>query len=159
MINLYIRGTPRPQPRPRFVNGRVISTANKHAKLWRQMIAAECNGWKIMGGKPMSGPLYVGMIFQMPTKDCDRWEMPHTARPDADNLAKGVLDQMERNGLFSNDSRVAHLDVSKVWGRDGCVVIRIAPFADRFRAPPLVLREPDDDLGAAPLDAIEEAAL
>lgn len=55
------------------------------------------------------------MGFDMPTKDKKRWGLPHTLRPDADNLAKLVLDCLMRAGLFDDDAAVSCLVVRKTW--------------------------------------------
>ena len=39
---------------------------------------------------------------------------PHTVRPDTDNLGKGALD-----AVFSDDSHVWDIRMSKIWGRVG----------------------------------------
>lgn len=44
---------------------------------------------------------------------------PHTAKPDADNLAKAVLDAMTRAGAWKDDSQVSSLRVMKYYGTAG----------------------------------------
>lgn len=43
---------------------------------------------------------------------------PHQVRPDLDNLQKALLD-----ALFTEDSRVWDLRVSKVWGESGGILV------------------------------------
>lgn len=61
----------------------------------------------------------------MPTKDKTRWGQPHTFRPDADNLAKLVLDAMMKAGLLADDSIVSSLLVRKTWAQEGGLVATI----------------------------------
>ena len=111
---LTVKGTPRPQPRPRFVRGRVISIADPNAKRWAANVEAVARQAVREHGK-QSGPLSVCMGFDMPTKDTKRWGLPHTLRPDSDNLAKLVLDCLMRAGLFDDDAAVSCLVARKTW--------------------------------------------
>lgn len=44
--------------------------------------------------------------------------LPHTARPDADNVAKAVCDSLEKAGILHNDSQACRLTISK-WVASG----------------------------------------
>ena len=113
-ITFSVPGIPRPQPRPRFVKGRVISTADANAKRWIcavESVAKQAKPYAAELGKALS----VVLVFRFSSKDKARLDKPHTARPDADNLAKLVLDSMMRSGLIGDDSAVSHLSVRKVW--------------------------------------------
>jgi Holliday junction resolvase RusA-like endonuclease len=67
----------------------------------------------------------------MPTADKKRWGLPHTMRPDSDNLAKLVLDAMMSAGLIGDDSAVSCLIVRKTWSASPLagVSLAIAPDA------------------------------
>lgn len=43
---------------------------------------------------------------------------PHTQKPDIDNLAKAFLDS-----LYTDDSHIHTITLSKIWGRDGFIRI------------------------------------
>ncbi len=50
--------------------------------------------------------------------------MPHTAKPDVDNLIKALLD-----AVYANDQHIWDLRKSKIWGRTGAIIVRdIEPF-------------------------------
>jgi Holliday junction resolvase RusA-like endonuclease len=82
------------------------------------------------------GPLSVVLTFTLPrpkahfTKKGLRPNAPeyHTGKPDADNLAKAVLDALgDMQAFWRDDAQVARLIVVKTYGeRAGCWV-RIAP--------------------------------
>ena len=57
--------------------------------------------------------------------------VPHTSRPDLDNLEKSLLDVMTRLGFWTDDSLVARKATSKCWGAKPGIDIRIEPFARR----------------------------
>ena len=52
-------------------------------------------------------------------------EIPKTTKPDLDNLAKYLLDLMQRHGYYENDSQICELHLSKFWGDDPCIKISI----------------------------------
>lgn len=119
---LWVSGTPRPQARPRFVNGRVISTVDAGTKAWQQAIRSAAY---LTRGDPIHGPVSLALVFRMPIKDAKRWGMPHTGRPDVDNLAKLVMDQLTAAGVWADDAKVARLDCSKLYAEKGGVGIEI----------------------------------
>ena len=139
-IKFSAQGTPRPQPRPRLVRGRVVSVADANAKRWIVLVeraarlALDAHG---LAG----GPLDVTMVFRMPTKAKDRWGKPHTFRPDADNLAKLALDAMMRAGLLKDDSSVSSLVIKKTWSKEAgadfviSVDSSVAPCAPHIEPP------------------------
>ena len=121
--------TPRPQPRARHVGGgKVVSTANGHAKAWRALLERQARlairdqaaALEAIRGRPIG----VDAVFYFATRDASRWGRPHTAAPDRDNLDKLVLDVLVRaEALGGDDRRVADGRLVKVWAPvAGCVV-------------------------------------
>ena len=129
MILLTVKGTPRPQPRPRFVQGRVVSTADPNARRWKAGVEAVARQAAKEHGQ-QSGPLSVSLTFEMPTADKKRHGRPHTLRPDSDNLAKLVLDAMMSAGLIGDDSAVSCLIVRKTWSPSPLAGVSLAISAD-----------------------------
>lgn len=122
-VVVYVPGTPRPQPRPRFVGGRVVSTGSKHAKLYRKVVE-----WACRVTEPVHGPVQVELDLWFATKDAKRHGQPHTARPDADNVAKLWMDCAERSGLLpKGDAKVADLTVRKRWSAEAGAQMTVRP--------------------------------
>ena len=79
--------------------------------------------------RPFEGPVRLVLVFAMPQpKTWQRWEREafesgdpafvyHTAKPDADNLAKFVKDAA-KGILWHDDCQVAELVATKVYGTD-----------------------------------------
>jgi Holliday junction resolvase RusA-like endonuclease len=67
----------------------------------------------------------------MPTADKKRWGLPHTMRPDSDNLAKLVLDAMMSAGLIGDDSAVSLLTVRKTWSPSPSAGVSVALAVDQ----------------------------
>lgn len=119
-IELFIKtlGTPRPQPRPRFYDGRVIANSNPNAQLWKRILVAsfldqkQKQHWK----QPApDSPMAIVMVFMFATPDKSRWGTCHNHRPDTDNLAKLVLDVMTQVGIMDDDCIVSRLVIEKTW--------------------------------------------
>jgi Holliday junction resolvase RusA-like endonuclease len=131
VIRIHVAGKPHPQPRPRFVNGRVISTGTKLTKLWRTIMLAAFK--RERPAEPISQPVRVDCLAMMPTPKKERWGKPHTIRPDKDNLEKPILDCLVKAGVLKDDSVVFGGELVKVWAERGAIDIRITEAdADRL---------------------------
>ena len=132
-VVITVRGTPRPQPRPRFVGkGRVVSTADAGTRAWAERVRGTVR--KVMADrygfswKGYAGAVQVDLVFVLPIKDKKRHGEFCTAKPDTDNLAKLVMDAMERAGVFQvGDQQIVASAVSKVYGDEGeagvCILV------------------------------------
>lgn len=108
-------------------NGKRRFTPPKQANF---MAAVKLFAAKKMGSKPlMEGPLKAEIIasYSVPEswskrkKDTTKWK---TSKPDADNIAKLILDSL--NGVvFNDDAQVCDLYVRKVYGVRSCIVVSI----------------------------------
>lgn len=129
LVRLVVRGEPKSQPRPRFVNGRVVSNITPAVSSWQAAVrrAASEALCAIAGGLPdKATALRVDVTFFFPTKKSDRWGKPHTMKPDRDNCDKLILDECTKVGLFGGDDcRVSAGMIRKYWcrpGGDGAIV-------------------------------------
>jgi Holliday junction resolvase RusA-like endonuclease len=132
-----VAGTPRPQPRPRVIRGRAVSTVDPKAKLWRGAVEKACRA-AMDGRAAFAGAVEVEMRFMFlpPKSDPDRIGTEHTGAGDCDNLQKPVLDLMERAGVFKNDKQVSRVSASKVWGRKPGVAVLVRSLAATQAVPP-----------------------
>lgn len=109
-IQFNVPGVPVAQPRQRHrvatIKGRVMAmnyTPTKDPvnsfKAAVQMAAAQA-----YSGPPLSGPLFVRLVFVFPRPQAKVWKtrpmprLPHTGKPDRDNLMKSFQDAL--NGLL-----------------------------------------------------------
>jgi Holliday junction resolvase RusA-like endonuclease len=129
LFRLVVRGEPKSQPRPRFVNGRVISNVKPAVSSWQAAVRwAASEAMRAIGeGLPIKATaLRVDVTFFFPTKKSERWGKPHTQKPDRDNLDKLILDECTQSGLFGGDDcRVSAGMIRKYWcrpGGEGCIV-------------------------------------
>jgi len=134
-IQAWIPGEPKGQPRPRAFarNGMVRMYDPGTAEGWKSCIAAALVGK--VPAEPMTGPIMVTMAFSMPRprnhyrtgKQSHRLRddapVYHTGKPDADNLAKAVMDALSALRVWRDDAQVAHLYVEKRYDdTPGCVL-------------------------------------
>lgn len=122
LIQFYVAGTPRPQGSKRgFVNkttGKVnLVEGSKGHGDWRgdvRTVAAAT-----YSGEPLKGPVSVTLGFYMPRpKSHPKTKTTYpTSRPDADKLARSILDAV-KGICFVDDSQVTDLRVVKRWHTD-----------------------------------------
>lgn len=143
-IVINVCGIPKGQPRPKaFSRGghaRVYDPGT--AEGWKGLVALAARPAKddpASGPMPMLGPLKVTMAFRMPRPAAhfgrrggapylkDGAPLWHTSTPDADNLAKAVMDALTQLGFWRDDAQVAVLKVSKVYSDLSGVMIAITP--------------------------------
>jgi Holliday junction resolvase RusA-like endonuclease len=148
ILRLYVAGTPRPQPRARFVNGRVVSTVSKAAKALKTRIMWEA---RIAAVGTIDTACGMRLTFHFPTTKRERWGQPHTCRPDVDNLTKLVMDALVKVGVLKDDSLVSDGLSVKRWAETGGVEILVY---DPAAGVPV-----DDDVGAVEIvDNVESGA-
>ena len=126
-MTFTVPGRPVPKARPRVVNG--------HAYTPRETAAYEaavrwCYKAVARGAEPLRVPCAVEMVFRFPIPASARRKTmpdkikagePYTSRPDADNLAKAILDAL--NGLaFADDALVVEISARKEYGEPGAEV-------------------------------------
>tara|TARA_R110002153_G_scaffold80035_8_gene203913 strand:+ start:729 stop:1247 length:519 start_codon:yes stop_codon:yes gene_type:complete len=134
LFTFLANGTPRPKQSARFFRGRAVSVIRSDPKkmLWKNQLeiaiqnARESEDIKSFWQPSSKEPLKLTVNFVLPTKTKGRWGLPHTSRPDADNLVKFVMDVMEDYNLLpGGDSKVSDLNVTKHWGKDGGVFVEL----------------------------------
>lgn len=84
---------------------------------------------------PLEGPICVDIVaifepaksWSKKKKEDHMWQA-HTQRPDLDNLAKAILDGMNRIA-FADDGQVSRMKCKKQWGENAKTIVTIT--ADR----------------------------
>ena len=127
-LEFFAAGVPKPQPRVKaFVRGRHASvytpdTADAWKAEVRRAALAKCTT-----PEPLRGPLSVHLTFLMPRPKSRKVDVWHTSRPDADNLAKAVLDALGDACIWCDDAQVACLSAKKFYAAGtndaGCAII------------------------------------
>ena len=79
---------------------------------------------EVVPAPPMIGPLGCEIVAVFPRTVAllaknkigykyPTWRLPHAVKPDADNIAKSVLDAVEKAGIIGDDKQIALLTVGK----------------------------------------------
>lgn len=145
ILRAYVAGQPRPQPRARFINGRVVSTANMRAKVWKNSVVAALRR-ALQGRARIERPVGLWCESSFHTPRQERWGKPHAFRPDKDNIEKLVMDSLMVAGVVKDDSLVCEGSMRKVWAMDGGLTIMLL---EPGEFPP----NEADDLGALAIES------
>ena len=136
-----ITGEPKGQPRPRAFARKMgnVHVARFYdsdvADEWKRAVQIVVLDAAIVHKWPLTlGPVAISMCFSLPRPKSHfgakglKASAPvhHSGKPDADNLAKLILDQITRSGnVWRDDSQVVSLTVHKFWAvgaEQGCSV-------------------------------------
>ena len=141
-LAFQITGEPKGQPRPRAFARKMgaVHVARFYdsdvADEWKRAVqivvldAASVHRWPLT-----LGPVAISMCFCLPRPKSHfgakglkpSAPVHHSGKPDADNLAKLVMDQITKSGrIWRDDSQVVSLRVQKLWAsgnESGCSVL------------------------------------
>jgi Holliday junction resolvase RusA-like endonuclease len=129
-------GIPAAQPRTksfRKKNGGVGHYTPGTAVLWREQVAWAAKQAKV---PKHEGPVRVSITFLFPrpkklqAKKYGDERIPHTVKPDRDNLDKAVLDELTLIGVLKDDKSVCGGSIYKWWvaqGEEPGAIISIEP--------------------------------
>ena len=137
-----VAGEPKGQPRPRAFARKMgsIHVARFYdsdvADEWKRAVQIVVLDASIVHKWPLTlGPVAISMCFSLPRPKSHfgakglKASAPvhHSGKPDADNLAKLVMDQITKSGkVWRDDSQVVSLRVEKLWAsgnESGCSVL------------------------------------
>ena len=137
-----ITGEPKGQPRPRAFARKMgnVHVARFYdsdvADAWKRAVQIVVLDASIVHKWPLTlGPVAISMCFSLPRPKSHfgakglKASAPvhHSGKPDADNLAKLVMDQITKSGrIWRDDSQVVSLTVHKLWAsgnESGCSVL------------------------------------
>lgn len=128
-ITLIIPGKPFAKQRPRATRQGRVYTPKETVSFERTVATIAAQQIKT----PITGPvrLTIRATFAPPAswskkKTAGTIHRPHTQRPDLDNIAKALKDGLNRIA-WADDSQVAEMTASKVWGLIEQTVVHIEP--------------------------------
>ncbi len=141
-LQVYVKGTPRPQPRPRFINGRVVSTTSAPTQAYRAVVLAACKAVYAQCGQ-IKGPVSIILdLWFFSAKRAKEFGQPHTLRPDGDNVLKLWQDCAQKAGLIEDDSHVCATSTYKRWAATAGALMVIRAYDEAVLYP-----SDDDDIG------------
>jgi len=141
-FGFVIEGVPTAKGRPRFtsVGGFARTYTPSKTKNAEGMIEwLATNAMKQNGNTLLTEPLVVFIEFRMPIPksfskakvlSCQCGETVPTVKPDADNLAKTVLDAMNKT-VYRDDSQIVDLIVRKRYADKPCTIVSIKEYKNQ----------------------------
>jgi Holliday junction resolvase RusA-like endonuclease len=133
-IRFFASGNPKGQPRPRAFafNGKARVFDPGTAEGWKAQVAIAAKDK--LPEQPTEKPVALKLTFGMPRPKKHfkgatlRADAPglFTGKPDADNLAKAVMDAMTTLGFWRDDSQVACLTVMKEYSINPGVAVELS---------------------------------
>ena len=134
ILTFVLPGVPVPKGRPRMTKRGHVFTPKKTVTYEQSIaVAAQAAKSKLGGGLLFDGPVFINIHchFKMPKswprkrKDQMLYE-PHTQLPDLDNLAKSILDGLNRTfNIWNDDKQVAALTATKHWAESDSVLVTL----------------------------------
>jgi Holliday junction resolvase RusA-like endonuclease len=133
-VTITLQGIPVPKGRPRLSSyrGRVRVHTPEASRVYEETV--RLTAWREMRGRaPFEGAVQVELRFQFapPASWSEKkklaaiaGEIPHTSKPDADNLVKAWLDAMNRV-VFRDDSAVTKVTAEKRFGPSSLAVATV----------------------------------
>ena len=146
-ISFRVHGNPKGQPRPRaFSRGGVARVYDPGtAEGWKSEVAIAARPH--IPAVPLTGALTLVLVFWIARPKSHfrtgkhatqlREDAPsrHTSKPDADNMAKALMDAMTTLGFWQDDAQIARLEVSKFYvSRVPGVDVTVSDAPDALRA-------------------------
>lgn len=110
--SIFVHYQPVPKGRPRFTRGGHTYTPARTKNAEKEIIEELKKQWS---QEPLETALIIDLTFYLPMPKYLKGKVvKHTKRPDADNLAKLVLDAMNEI-IFKDDSQITYLKVKKLY--------------------------------------------
>ena len=141
-LTFQVTGQPKGQPRPRAFARKMgnVHVARFYdsdvADEWKSAVQIVVRDAATVHKWPLTlGPVSISMCFSLPRPKSHTGAkglkpsapVHHSGKPDADNLAKLVMDQITKSGkIWRDDSQVVTLIVHKLWAsgnESGCAVL------------------------------------
>lgn len=123
-IDFFVQAIPRGQARVRHARVGNFSKAYKTEDQKRDEQTLQALMMPHRPEKPLSGPLYLGLVVfcPIPSSKSVKWKMQATAgkvrpitKPDASNVLKHVEDVMQSMMFFEDDKQIVSLIIRKVY--------------------------------------------
>ena len=132
-LSFSVPGTPRGKGRPRFtiINGHVSTYTPRETRDYEEYVR-ECFLLQC-GQKTLTGPVSVCITacFEPPRSVSKkirqgmlRGEIPHTRKPDLDNIGKAVLDALNKIA-YKDDSQITKLKITKQYSETPEIKVEI----------------------------------
>jgi Holliday junction resolvase RusA-like endonuclease len=123
VYSLFVNGVPKAQPRPRMASSGHVYNPDS-ADAWKEIVRT---AFVAINKPPIVKPIRLRVGFFLPRPKAMKGEaaVPHTKKPDVDNLLKAVMDSMTTAGVWKDDALVYATEAIKWYtaGKTGAQII------------------------------------
>jgi len=114
-IRIVANGTPAPQGSKKHVGGGRMVEVSKNLPAWRAAVEAAARLAAGPGWVPWDGPVSVSGTVGILRPGSTKFKDFPAGAPDLDKIQRAIGDALEKSRLITNDARIVHWDIRKVW--------------------------------------------
>ena len=135
-VRYVIPGKPIGKARPRFRNSHVYTPEKTQAyeQLSKTLYRAAAKGVFFDKGTPVR--IFIEAHFPIPESASKKQKQSmasgkvmHMSRPDADNIAKIILDSLNKTAFY-DDAQLVDVRVQKRYGTEPCVIVTVEKYKE-----------------------------
>ena len=116
-----VNAKPAPQGSKKHVGGGRMVEMSKNLPAWRTAVALAAKAaWPY--DSPMDSAVGVVVEFRLQRPKKSKFGDYPAGPPDADKLQRSTGDALKNAGVITDDSRIVHWNVWKVWGEPGATI-------------------------------------
>jgi len=113
VFDFYVVGRPAPQGSKKSVGRGRFVEASKYLPAWRAAVVEAARS--AFTGEMITTPVRVRIVVFMEKPKKPKFDLAPGVMPDADKLARGILDSLKIAGIYEDDALVVSLEIDKVW--------------------------------------------
>lgn len=121
MIQFWVEGNPRAQPRPRRAKNGHFYNPDNGVVAWKDAVGWQAKAARV---KRLAGPVKLTLSFVLPGGKTRVSGQPHASKPDFDNLEKACCDALT-GYAWVDDSQIFDCHTIKRYGEKPGVLITI----------------------------------
>jgi len=114
-VRIVVDGTPAPQGSKKHVGRGRLVEVSKNLPAWRAVVEAAAREAAGPGWVPWDGPVMVSGTVGILRPGSTKFKDFPAGAPDLDKLQRSIGDALEKSRLITNDARIVHWDIRKVW--------------------------------------------
>lgn len=114
-LRIVVHGTPASQGSKTHKGGGRMVESDKALPAWRAAVKVAAQVAAGPGWEPIDGPVKVSGEIRIRKPKSTKFPDYPAGPKDADKLMRAIGDSLESAGILTNDARIVHWDVRKVW--------------------------------------------
>lgn len=120
-----IHGQPATQgSKKAFIRGKKAYLVEMDPKLpaWRDAVSKAAKAAAGPGWEPWDGPVSVRGVIRLKRPATTKFGDDPAGPPDLDKLQRAIGDALTKSKVITDDARITHWDIRKVWGHPGATI-------------------------------------